>query len=348
MRLPFPMPPAIQAYLHHAYTTGVVEGLGHPWALSNEYINLEVRVNDRYSGTSLFMDITPWTDLAAFEQQGLCLTVTRSAEEIASMPATHLAATLRKLLVEGRYVEAYVDEYFIPPSAHFRSKHQNHALLVVGFDDSTGSFDAVIYNKEGRFVISKIEAEILCHAIAMQPRLNAPYTADKALREIGRGSVSAEPGLDLKRIRDGLTGFLSPRNSLIFDEAWLDRVDTGTTGFVYGHLCYEYVGAGIRRAYERGGAIDLRQTRLIWERVKIGVRRVRQLAEAEIVPGEVESEWRRLAGCLHRVHLMAFQHNLDRQRGRAIRRESALPVLHAAITLERGLTERVVAAINSV
>lgn len=340
MRLPFPLRPPVQAYLHHAYTTGIMEAIGYRWALVNEYLNLEVRVNDGYSGVALFMDISPWTDLAAFEREGFCSTTVRSAEEIVPLSSGELAGQLRALIFQGRYAEVYVDEYFIPPSAHFGRTHRNHAMLVIGCDDDASEFSVMSYRNEGRFSASEIPAGALCQAIAMQPRLNAPYTADKALREIAQGPISSEPCLNLARIRGGLADFLAPRNSLPFEESWLDGVEPGTAGFVYGRFCYDLVEADIRYASERNRPIDVRLTRLIWERSKIAVERAVKLAELGIVSDAPVDEWVQVAEGFHRVHLMAFQHNLDRQRRRGVPRADAQALLCDVAMRECDLTER--------
>ncbi len=346
MRLPFPIRPAVQSYLHHAYTTGILEALGCRWALANEYFSLEVRLNDIYAAVPLFLEFSPWTELSEFERGGLCSTVLHSAEQIARLTPADLTATLRELLARGRYAELYVDEYYIPPSVRFGRTHLTHQLLVVGHDEAAGSFSGVIYHEEGRFGIAEIPAGALCQAVAMQPRLNVFYTTDRALREIAGGPGPTEPRLDLPRLRDGLAGFLEPANSLPFDEAWLDHLEPGVTGFVYGRFCYEFVEASIRRAYERGGPIDLRLTRLIWERSEVASERAVRLAELGVLPDEMRAPWARLAESFHRVHLIAFQHNLDRQRRRGTRRNDALPILSDAAGQDRILTEQLLARLG--
>jgi len=345
MILPFTQRPMIQAYLHHAYTTGIMEAAGYRWALANEYLQLEVRLNDKYSGVSLFMDISPWTDLDAFARDGLCKMTLHSADSISNCSAVELAKRIQLKLDSGNYVEAYVDEYYIPETASFNCRHHNHALLILGHDLDVNVFSAIIYKKEGRFGFVRIPANVLCQAISMQPRLNAPYTADKAMREIAV-SRGCQKALKIEKIKIGLAEFLKPDKGGQFDESILDENRNAKTGFVYGQHCYDYIETHIRRSCERLMPIDLRVTRLIWERAKVGGERLVLLSELFDVPRTLTQRWYVLIQGFLRVHLIAFQHNLDLKKKRLGRQSDALFVLSDVVREELELTEQLMSIID--
>lgn len=345
MILPFPDHPPVHAYLHHAYTTGIIQACGYEKALMNHYLSLELRVDDAYSGVRFFLDFTPWTDLSAFEQAGLCALKTYSAESIAGASAADLADVIRTALSKRKYIEAYVDEYYIPTTAAFGKKHTNHALLTVGFEGSAGKFKVVLYKKGGRFDACYISPGALCEAIFMQPRLNAPYTADKAMRE-----VEVFPGhdvvIDPVRISDGLAQFLSPQKGLKFQDELFSGRGPRSKGFIYGIECYEYIRHELRRGHSERSELDVRLTRLAWERVRLGLVRLQYLRETFPSLQVLVQRWEQLTKEFRRVHLIAYQFNLDLARNRVRQRTDPESVLERAVGCERELTAELVELIR--
>ena len=92
--------------------------------------------------------------------------------------------------------------------------------------------------------------------------------------------------------------------------------------------------------------IDLRVTRLIWERAKVGGERLVLLSELFDVPRTLTQRWYVLIQGFLRVHLIAFQHNLDLKKKRLGRQSDALFVLSDVVREELELTEQLMSIID--
>jgi hypothetical protein len=92
--------------------------------------------------------------------------------------------------------------------------------------------------------------------------------------------------------------------------------------------------------------IDLRVTRLIWERAKVGGERLIHLSEIFDIPKTLTQRWDVLIQGFLRVHLIAFQDNLDLKKKRMKRRSDALFVFSAVVKEELELTEQLLSIID--
>jgi len=299
--LSFNSRPPIRSYLHHAYATGI---LGNADELFNRYIDLEVRINDPYSGFTHFFDYYPWTNIEHFASQGLCTLREYPAGFFENQTPSQLISILHEFLKKDFFIEAYVDEHYLPTSAFFGKRHISHALLLTGFDDNRKEFLAATYRHDHKFGVFPISERNVAFAIMNQPKLNAYYTSKKAFRlihvEDPCGSVSKA------KVAEQIFNFLHPDPAGAFVAARFK--DPAFVGSVKGLFVYEFIERHIRDAEDGAQEIDMRIMRTIWERTRIMRLRIQNIFGES---SNLCERWSHLEATSYRFHLQAYQYNLS-------------------------------------
>lgn len=310
LSLNFPARPRMQAYFHHAYTTGIMEASGQVEALANEYLQLELRVGDPYSGEPYFLDTSPWTDISVYAEAGLFTVSLYSAAAVEALGDNALRDELRTMLARGAYVEAYIDEYYFRTLAAYARRHVGRVVLIVGFDDCSDAFSVLIYRQNGRFERQFVDARELVRAISGHVRLGISHASPKAVRAILPTLPSVPAPLDLTKIQSGLFSFVSAEHRFTVD-SFESALRAGARVTFYGIGCYDFLAAHVSAATTKGQKIDLRLTRLTWERSGISLLRAQRLQQLDALNENQVQGWIELQAKLHRIHLLAVQHNFN-------------------------------------
>lgn len=147
--LPYRIPP-VYAYLHHAYTLGVLLCYADTqhWFSSN-YIQLMCNTEfskeiwfdffggDNYGGV-------PWFNYHIFDKSVL------------NISGNDLNEFVPFCINKGYYLHLYLDEYYLPCRRVYNNTHFTHCNLLYGYDWKNKTYNVAGFNKDNTFAESTI------------------------------------------------------------------------------------------------------------------------------------------------------------------------------------------------
>ena len=147
--LPYKIPP-VYAYLHHAYTLGVLLCYAdtEQW-FSGNYIQLmcntdfskelwfDFFVGDNYGGL-------PWFNYHIFDKS------------ILNISENGLHEFVQYSINQGYYLHLYLDEYYLPCRPFYHSTHFTHCNLIYGYDCENENYHVAGFNNKMNFALSTI------------------------------------------------------------------------------------------------------------------------------------------------------------------------------------------------
>jgi hypothetical protein len=282
-RLPFNFETPLRTYLHSAYPTGIVSRAG---PLSGPVFNHHVqlffprsKLTEDRRGTHV--GFLPGMGLYDYEALGYLRLAETERAWLLGAPGPKVLERLTGALAAGRYVHAYVDEYFIPGTPSHGRGHFRHALLLLGFDPDAGSFVTAAYRADGSFGPGRVPAAALLESLHLErhgvakPRVDSQSGIDRAaevaFQEIApvdpqpEGSDTGLIGRQLCEYRSGRPNPELYRAGGPFGLPGGRPIDFPDPDGAYGSAVYAYFVEYLLRAGADGRRIDARATRVLLE-----------------------------------------------------------------------------------
>jgi hypothetical protein len=257
--LPFKTDIPIRSYLDHALPLSIViHDPKHLDALLSSFTQVFFP-DDKQEYDRVLM--LPSLRRIEWERLGFLDTLLLDTRTRAFSRPEGLCDALVHHLSQGHYVEAQIDEYFLPGRACHRKAHSVHDNMLVGYDLDARRFLVAGYGAD--YEIAEVGFDEVVRAF-----LDVPFMQRKRrlFRMIWRRD-GTKGGFDLAGMADQLEDYLGSRATMSPGEMrdarlyWRSRRFTGTWGLDTYSALADYITRQIR---ERR-ALDLRATRTLWE-----------------------------------------------------------------------------------
>ena len=216
--LPLNDSPPIIGYMHHAHPLSILstERAYLPWFYSN-YIQLISNFDALVAGDARGFNflihaaypllISPFLDIQWLNR----CTLTKMYRAISDF--------IVDSLVEGYYVQLFVNEFYIPDRRHYQSSQYAHEILVYGFNIEANTCNIIGYNAAGKYKTSTLSFKALDQAFSSlvdNPHLVGStkdhiYIQNKVW--LGKYLPAAEYDFDGELVRDLLEDFLDSKDT---------------------------------------------------------------------------------------------------------------------------------------
>ena len=275
--LPITIPP-VTGYLHHAYPLSILANWTAylPWFYSN-YIQLycpQNLQNLRRNRTLKFNFYRRPDQRFSFSPY---LKVQFLDRNLIFKSPTDIVPFITACIDKGYYVQPTVDEYFLPDSAAYQTRHFMHETLIHGYDNQI--FIGIGYNKQGGYAAYHIAFSELEQAI-LHADLTGHYDSD-GLR-LFKYALHAKYDFDIHLVREQLSDLLHARNS---SERF--RMVANPSDGAYGLATYPCLKSYIESFLHPPFSFDIRPAHILWEHKKCMVDRLKYME----VQGYLKSEY---------------------------------------------------------
>lgn len=269
--LPFETDIPIRSYLDHAFPLSiVVHDPQHVEALFGSFVQLFFP-DDKLEYDRVLM--LPSLRTSDWERLGFLETLLLDTRSRALGRAEGLLVALVHHLGQGRYVEAQIDEYFLPGRPCYLSVHSVHDNMLVGYDLARRVFRIAGYGAD--YEVADVGFDDVARAF-----YDVPLTQRRRrlLRVVWRRS-GAKGAFDLGGMAAQLDDYLGSRATMSPAEMrearlyWKARRFTGTWGLDVYRALIDF----ITRVAGGGRPLDLRVTRTLWEHKACMLARIKYL-----------------------------------------------------------------------
>ncbi|MEW6752176.1 MAG: hypothetical protein AB1505_14515 [Candidatus Latescibacterota bacterium] len=288
--LPLGTPP-LTTFLFQLYPLSVLaqEEAYRPWLYSTHlqlfiYPGEELKVLAHALSTSHRLSDAlqlgcPLLDVQGLEQEALL--------SLAADPAGALA----RLLGMGLYVQVDLDHFHLPYRAEYRQRHFLHEVLLFGWDEKAGAFDALGYDRQGRLGTVCLHRDDLTRAL-QTPRaeLVRAVAAEGPAPPWLEEAFSDRPRLFLYRYLPGracslnLPGIIAQMEDYLAARSTCARWGLGDRPRgIWGIAVYGYL-RDLLAAMAAGQATSPIPWRLLWEHKRCMHLRLRFLEERGYLP----------------------------------------------------------------
>lgn len=173
---------ALRSLLYSGFPSGIVaahDALQGP--VLHYYLQLFFPAKKlTHDGAETMMRFLPSAEF----KQYIALGYFRAAEwpraELLRLPRAAIRQRLSSALQRGRYLQVYVDQFFIPGSPCFLRRHHRHAILLLGCDARAHQFTQLSYRASGEYHAAALPFPLLVesmdldrHGIAKAGQLEA-------------------------------------------------------------------------------------------------------------------------------------------------------------------------------
>lgn len=257
--LPFAIDIPVRSYLDHAFPLSIVSGnpLYRDAALSSFVQFFFPDQKLEYDRVMMLpsLGFAEWRSLGFLEAAPI---------DVNSRAFARPEALFHEIvgrLSRGQYLDAQIDEYFLPGRPCHQRVHSVHDNLLFGYDLERRVFLVAGYARD--YETSEVPVADVLSALYLVPKAQL-----RRRRLVAYRPLPSEPrALDVAAVRSQLSDYLSSTASLSPAQLrrsppyWKARRTTGRWGLSAYDAFDEYVA----RQLGAGAALDLRATRTLWE-----------------------------------------------------------------------------------
>lgn len=239
MKLPICTSPSIISYLHHAYPLAIVEaGDQARRYLVNSFLQLHSRENDAPGvGKEILVDF--YSHDGMYPRFPLLNWAWLSTAVLRKMGSA-LAEQACGALDSGCYLEATLDEFYLPSRPSYQRRHLPHQNLIFGYAREEQLFHVIGFGRDASF--TEYTISFADYALAMRDDLGVAFISCGNGPEYSNSQMYS-PGL----VRQYLGDFLESRSS------FLSYQPAGST---FGVATYDIAAAQVEQ--RNGRDIDIR------------------------------------------------------------------------------------------
>lgn len=207
----------------------------------------------------------------------------------------------KNLLSGGWYIMGYFDEYYIPEKSSYQYRHFRHSMLIYGYDDESRLFYAMGYTSDRKYRSHCLTYDEFLSSIRVDFSETEIYVKG-GIERIEFDAFKLNPKCDF-------TFDLSRLYTVLLD--YINCEDSGyrhQRGLKYGFDCEREFVNYIKA--QKGEYLDERYSRFFMELKELMVRRLKYLANEQIISQEMLPEYEKLCEQQKIIHLLFIKYNL--------------------------------------
>ncbi|MCH6257173.1 hypothetical protein MLD52_11495 [Puniceicoccaceae bacterium K14] len=284
-------------------------------ALGSFYINIALAPKSEQR--PFFMRISPWLELDQFAGMGYFNFDSIDIDRNSFQPLGTLEYLLEKIS-NGFCVLVNANKFYIPESNRFLRVDDLHPCVIAGFNDEKKLFDVYMYNRSGEYGLVHVHYLFMLMALRYSKTNRA-----RRVSTIKGYKYSLSEEVNMFSPYDAIfqiNSYLSSSCGNIEDEPWIRskipeeswRMMIEKEGVVYGIEAVRLHVRILRDEISRKEQIDMRRTRVVWERKKIMLGNLKywgKITGNEHTFSSLHLRYKGIVDWAHKSHMSVFEYN---------------------------------------